>query len=91
MIALLDGRALTAGELAYVASVTPPTTSGRLAKMIEARLLTLTQQGRHCHYCRASPPVARMLESLMAVAVDGPARYRPRWWGKDTLRMARTC
>ena len=31
LCALLDGRALTAGELAYAASVSPQTTSGHLA------------------------------------------------------------
>lgn len=91
LMALLDGRALTASELAYAARVSPQTTSGHLAKMTEARLLTLTRQGRHSYYRLASPLVCRMIESIMAVAVDGPARYRPRWRGGDELRTARTC
>ena len=33
LCALLDGRALTAGELAYAAGVTPQTASGHLAKL----------------------------------------------------------
>ncbi|HEX7969513.1 MAG TPA: helix-turn-helix domain-containing protein, partial [Stellaceae bacterium] len=37
--ALMDGRALTAGELAYVARVSPQTTSGHLAKLTEGKLL----------------------------------------------------
>lgn len=91
LMALLDGRALTAGELAYAAGVSPQTTSGHLAKMIDARLLLLAKQGRHVYYRLASPLVGRMLEGLMAVAVDGPPRYQPRWRGHDELRMARTC
>jgi DNA-binding transcriptional ArsR family regulator len=91
LLALLDGRALTAGELAYAAGVSPQTTSGHLARMTDARLLTLTKQGRHSYYRLASPLVGRMLEGIMAVAVDGPPRYRPRWRGDDELRMARTC
>jgi DNA-binding transcriptional ArsR family regulator len=91
LMALLDGRALTAGELAYAAGVSPQTTSGHLAKMIDARLLVFAKQGRHCYYRLASPLVGRMLEGLMAVAVDGPPRYQPRWRGGDELRMARTC
>jgi DNA-binding transcriptional ArsR family regulator len=91
LMALLDGRALTASELADAAGVSPQTTSGHLAKMTEARLLTLTKQGRHSYYRLASPLVCRMLESLMAVAIDGPARYRPHWRGDDALRLARTC
>ena len=91
LLALLDGRALTAGELAYAAGVSPQTTSGHLARLTEARLLTLTRQGRHSYYRLATPLIGRMLEGIMAVAVDGPPGYRPRWRGGDELRMARTC
>jgi DNA-binding transcriptional ArsR family regulator len=91
LIALLDGRALTAGELAYAAGVAPQTTSGHLAKLTEGRLLALTKQGRHSYYRLASPLIGRMLESIMAVAADGPARYQPRWRGGDALRNARSC
>src|SRR6516165_7095374 len=45
LMALLDGHALTAGELAYVAGVSAQTTSGHLAKLTEAQLLTLTKRG----------------------------------------------
>ena len=91
LIALLDGRALTASELAYAAGVSPQTTSGHLAKLTEAKLLTLAKQGRHSYYRLASPLIGRMLEGIMAVAADGPPRYRPRWRGDDALRTARTC
>jgi DNA-binding transcriptional ArsR family regulator len=52
-IALLDGRALTAGELAYAAGVSPQTASGHLAKMTEAKLLTLMKRG--ASYYRIHP------------------------------------
>ena len=91
LIALLDGRALTASELACAAGVSPQTTSGHLGKMTQARLLTLTRQGRHCYYRLASPLIGRMLESIMAVAAERPSRERPRWRGDDELRTARTC
>lgn len=74
LTALLDGRALTAGELAYVACVAPQTTSGHLAKLTQARLLTMTKQGRHAYYRLASPLIGPMLEAIMAVAPDGPPR-----------------
>jgi DNA-binding transcriptional ArsR family regulator len=44
---LLDGRALTATELAYAARVTPQTASTHLAKLTEAGLLTPLRCGRH--------------------------------------------
>ena len=37
LCALLDGRALTASELAYAAHVTPQTASGHLGKLADAR------------------------------------------------------
>jgi DNA-binding transcriptional ArsR family regulator len=91
LMALLDGRALTATELAYVAGVSPQTASGHLAKLADAQLLTVAKQGRHSYYRLASPLIGRMLEGIMAVAADGPPRYRPRWRGDDALRTARTC
>ena len=89
--ALMDGRALTASELAHVAGIAPQTASGHLARLTEGRLLTLAKQGRHAYYRLASPLIGRMLESIMAVAADGPPRYQPRWRGGDALRNARTC
>src|SRR5260221_12606848 len=77
LCALQDGRAQTATELAYVAGVSPQTTSGHLAKLTEARLLTLQKQGRHRYYGLASPLVGRMLEAVMAGAAGGPPPPRP--------------
>ncbi|HJU15938.1 MAG TPA: helix-turn-helix transcriptional regulator [Stellaceae bacterium] len=88
---LLDGRALTAGELAFAARVSPQTTSGHLGKLSEAGLLAVHRQGRHAYYRLASPLIGRMIESLMAVAAAGPPRPRPRWRGEEALRTARTC
>ena len=91
LCALLDGRALTATELAYVANVTPQTASSHLAKLADAGLLAVARQGRHRYYRLASPLVGRMLEGIMAVAEVGPARYRPHWRSGEALRAARTC
>lgn len=91
LTALLDGQALTAGELAYVAQVSPQTASGHLGKLAQARLLTVAKQGRHCYYRLASPLIGRMLEGIMAVAADGPPRYRPAWRGDEALKELRTC
>ncbi len=89
--ALIDGRRLSAGELAYEARVTPQTASAHLAKLVEAGLLVDEKQGR-CRYFRlASPKVARMLEAIMIVAADNAPRYRPAWLRDPALRLARTC
>jgi DNA-binding transcriptional ArsR family regulator len=88
---LFDGRALTATELSYSAGVTPQTASGHLAKMTQAGLLAVVKQGRHRYYRLATPAVACMLESIMAVAAAAPPRYRPRTAREEKLRLARTC
>jgi DNA-binding transcriptional ArsR family regulator len=89
--ALMDGRALTATELAYVAGVSPQTASGHLAKLTAARLLSTTAQGRYRYYRIATPLVGRMLEGILAVAGSAPGRYRPASKADDALRAARTC
>jgi DNA-binding transcriptional ArsR family regulator len=92
LVALMDGRALTAKELAFAAGVSPQTTSGHLAKLADAHLLTCIRQGRHRYYRVASPLVARMVESITLVtALEAPPRHRPRSPGDDALRLARTC
>ncbi len=91
LMALIEGRALTASELSYVAGVSPQTTSEHLARLRDANLLSMTKQGRHCYFRLGSPQVARMIESIMVVAADAPQRYRPRWNGGEQLRTARTC
>jgi len=91
LTALLDGRALTAGELAYFAGVSPQTTSGHLAKLTQSRMLALSKQGRHHYYRLATPEVGRMLETIMEVALAAPARHRPVSKADQALRVARTC
>lgn len=92
LMALFDGRALTATELAYLARITPQTASGHLAKLVAGRLLTVAKQGRHRYFRLASPLVGRMLESINAMAsLEGPPRHRPHSPAEDALRRARFC
>jgi DNA-binding transcriptional ArsR family regulator len=75
--ALMDGRALTASELARVAGIAPQTASGHLTRMTAAGLLSVEKQGRHRYHRLASPGVAHMMESIMQVASDlEPPRKR---------------
>jgi DNA-binding transcriptional ArsR family regulator len=91
--ALMDGRALTASELAHVAGITPQTASGHLARMAAVGLLAVEKQGRHRYHRLASPTVARMMESIMLVASQlQPARPPLVVGPRDAaLRAARTC
>ena len=90
---LMDGRALTAAELAYVAGITPQTASTHLSRMATAGLITVVKQGRHRYHRLASPAVAQMMECIMQVASGLEATRRPRPVGpRDAaLRKARTC
>lgn len=90
---LMDGRALTASELAGVAGITPQTASTHLARLVAAGLIAVETQGRHRYHRLAHSGVARMLEGLMqhASASDWTQRA-PRTGPRDeALRQARTC
>jgi DNA-binding transcriptional ArsR family regulator len=90
LAALMDGRALSAGELAEAAGITPQTASAHLAKLAEAGLLAVARQGRHRYHRLATPAVAALIEGLMEVAAAAPRRVvtGPR---DAALRLARTC
>ncbi|WP_374310446.1 ArsR/SmtB family transcription factor [Dongia sp.] len=92
LAALMDGRALTATELAYVAGVGASTASAHLAKLEAAHLLSVVKQGRHRYFRLASPLVSRMLEGIMTfAAIDAPQRFQPRTTNDAAMRLARTC
>jgi len=92
LAALMSGQALTSSELAYLAHVSRSTASEHLAKLAQARLVAVTKKRRNSYYRIASPLVARMLESIKAVAaLEVPPRYQPRSKEEERLRFARTC
>ena len=91
LLALMDGRALTAGELAWHAGVSAQTTSGHLAKLAEARLVVVARRGRHRYHRLASVEAAQAVEALATVAAAGPRRHRPVGPRDEALRAARTC
>ena len=96
LTALMDGRALTATELARAASITPQSASSHLARLTAANLLAVERQGRHRYHRLASPAVASMLEGIMALAEIAPTNarlQRPVVTGpRDAaMRNARTC
>src|SRR5262249_18402946 len=75
--ALIDGRALTASELAGAARITPQTASTHLAKLTKAGVLSVARRGRHRFFRLASPTVVSMIEGIVAVALEKRPRYRP--------------
>ncbi|AVS74944.1 transcriptional regulator, partial [Paracidovorax cattleyae] len=94
LLALMDGRALTARELAGAARISPATASRHLALLVDAGLLVVRSQGRHRYHALAGAEVAQLLEGLMQFAVR-PAAVPPTAVAAGprdaALRMARTC
>jgi DNA-binding transcriptional ArsR family regulator len=91
LLALMDGRALTATELAGAAGITLQTASSHLAKLEDGGLLAQRKQGRHRYFTLADPAVGRMIEGLMGFAASrGHVRHRagPK---EPALRKARVC
>lgn len=91
LTALMDGRALTASELAEAGGITPQTASGHLARLVEAGLLGVRKQGRHRYFSLSGADVANALEGLMGLAQRTgavPSRTGPR---DAALRHARIC
>ena len=91
LMALLDGRARPAGELAFAAGVTAQTASAHLGKLRDGGLLAVETQGRHRYYRLAGPQVALALESLASLAPTIALRRKPPSRDAQALRFARCC
>lgn len=91
LLALFDGRALPAGELAFAASITPQTTSTHLAKLVAGGLLVCETQGRHRYYRLAGAQVAQAIEFLSAIAPVSALALKPQSREAQALRFARCC
>src|ERR1700730_5510958 len=68
LVALADGRALPAGELAEIAGISPQSASRHLQKMVEGRLLQVWTQGRFRYYRIAGEEIVALLENMCAIA-----------------------
>ena len=89
--ALMSGMALTAGELAREADVSPSTATAHLARMTEAGLVLMELSGRHRYFRLAGPEVAGALEDLSVLA-SRMGRLRARPGPRDeAMRNARVC
>ncbi|MGP3965569.1 ArsR/SmtB family transcription factor [Nonomuraea sp. 3N208] len=91
LTALLDGRALAAGELARVAGVSAATASAHLARLLDGRLVDVVRQGRHRYYRLAGHEVAEVLEVLARISARPPVRSLRQSRQARLLEEARTC
>lgn len=86
---LLDGRLLTAKELAYGAGISPQTASFHLRKMEDAGLIESVLDGRHRYVKLASADVAVTLRTLFHLAPTQAAK--PAASKANSICFARTC
>ncbi|MFC5473650.1 ArsR/SmtB family transcription factor [Paraherbaspirillum soli] len=86
---LMEGRALTAKELAYGTDVEPATATTHLRRLLDDNLVGMTTQGRHKYFRLASPDVARLIETLMVVAPAGKSKRADH--AEDAICTARFC
>jgi len=91
LTALLDDRALAAGELAELAGVSPATASEHLTKLLGGGLVAVTSQGRHRYYRLAGHRVAAAIEALSHLSPPAPVRSLRQSRQAAALAQARTC
>ncbi len=87
LVALLDGRSLTAGELALIANVSAQSASAHLSKMV----VKARSSGRHRYYSLAGPDVAHAMEALGAIATLPRPSTAPQSQNELEIRKARSC
>jgi DNA-binding transcriptional ArsR family regulator len=93
LVALLDGRALPAGELALISGLSAQSASGHLSKLVDGGLLSVQSEGRHRYYKIASPEVGHALEALGAISTAPPSRKTAPLGSREMteMRQVRTC
>jgi DNA-binding transcriptional ArsR family regulator len=91
-LALLDGRAWTAGELARHARVAPSTATEQLHRLIGGGFLVEHRQGRHRYVQLAGPTIAALIEDLSAhLPPPPPATSLRAATVSAAMARARTC
>jgi DNA-binding transcriptional ArsR family regulator len=91
LLALLGGTAVTAGQLAQHAAISPSLASAHLSKLLDGGLITVTQHGRERRYRLAGPHVAAAIEAMLTIAPTTRATGLTQVNRGEALRHARTC
>ena len=91
LLALADGRALPASELACRAGISNQTASEHLALMKNMGILCVEHCGRHRYYRVVSPRIMEALEDMLAVSAEVRLGERPDIARVAPLRQARMC
>jgi DNA-binding transcriptional ArsR family regulator len=87
---LLDGRAYTASELAFVSDISVTSASNHLSKLLEADILKFEMQGRNRYYTFSNVETAYVVEALANLAGNKETK-RERKKVEGGIRYCRTC
>jgi len=91
LMALSDGREMSAGELALVAGVTASTASAHLSKLTASGFVGMRRQSRHRFYQLIRPELMQAMEAMALLApASEPRTHRQARIGR-AVRAARTC
>jgi DNA-binding transcriptional ArsR family regulator len=91
MWSLLDGRAMTATELAISADTSPQNMSMHLAKLLESDLLLMESQGRHRYYKFARKEIAYAIEAMTMLIPQSIAKQNAVKLNEPMIVNCRTC
>lgn len=91
LLALSDGRAFTASELAKRARVSPSTASEHLARLVEASLLLVEKQGRNRFFRLADPAIVEIIENIARLAPQVKIRTLGEAEKAKAIYKARMC
>ena len=91
LLALLDGRALPASDLAGIAGVRPSTASAHLTQLVDGGLVTGRRLGRHHYFSLAGPEVANAVEALQLLAPRREVTSYSQSTTAARLAEARSC
>lgn len=91
LLALGDGRSLSASVLAEEAGVSASTASTHLAKLVDAGLITATKRGRFRYFSLSGPHVSELIETIARVAPAQAVRSLRQGTRANAVRRARAC
>jgi DNA-binding transcriptional ArsR family regulator len=91
LLALADGRSLSAHVLASEAGVAASTATHHLARLLDSGLVSVTIRGRYKYFALAGPQVGELIEAIARVAPAQPVTSLRQGTRAHTLRYARSC
>src|SRR5882762_2925095 len=88
---LLDGKAFTATELAIAADTSASNISMHLARLLQAGLLRVENQGRHRYYKFARKEIAYAIEAMASLITVPAVAGKTNSDEMPAIKYCRTC